>query len=182
MSDWAFLFAFPTDRRSFEQSFAWNFTAKFDNWDHYRSRVLDPFTELIVPLESAGLSIYRWASLLDLTHALRSKKAVILFTHHEDGELEFRARMVPFDRVLAVLPLEFDGIFELSACKPTEKMVLDVRARCRQCGVPYMADEITPYTWLIYYALLLKEFDMSPTSYRAADVVALEEFRKKLRV
>lgn len=180
LTDWAFVFAFPTDSQSFEQSHAWNFCVQFNNWQDYQSQVLNAFNDLIVPMERKGLAIYRRASLGDFKAAARSRKAVILFSHHEERMIEFRAGLVPFRRVLAAMPNGFEGIFEMSCCSPTMDMVYDIKQRFPNCGVPFMKGKIIPNTWIIYYAQLLCEFYDAETTFMAADTSAREKIRLQI--
>lgn len=179
LTEWAFVFAFPSDRLSFERFHAWSeFCSQFNNWEDYRTKVIDAFDELIIPMEHHGLLIYRHASIRDFRIAFRKRRAVVLFSHHNIFSIEFRGGMLPFERVLKGMPRGFEGILELSVCSPTADMISCIRKRCPECGVAYMPVDLTPNDWIIYFSQLLLQFYDTESSYMGAEA-SVRQLRAK---
>lgn len=185
ISDWAFVWTFPSDERSFRRAKPYSeFCAQAVDWSDFKTQALEPFEQLIVPMETLGLAIIRNASLRDYAIALRRRPAVVLFSHcnRHSSKMEFHANMEPYERVAGAQPTEFNGVLELSVCRPTQVVVDAIKGRSPAIGVAWMTVDLVPSTWLTFYAILLSKFCRQKTSYMVAEAETRDTLRSKFAV
>jgi hypothetical protein len=146
------------------------------DWHEYEA-VLDRIRRVLRAFAAEGLHVAWGPRPRVFCSLLRGRHAVILLTHArkametQDGALEFRGEMAPFQLIVGKVSPSFAGILEVCACKACG-IQEPFKRRAPRCATRVMAQELTLDVWMAYYAEFLRLFFETPIIYYDASIRA----------
>jgi hypothetical protein len=178
LSDWVFAFGFPDVAEDFPHAFACGefclMPPPLQSFEEYRTQVLDPFEQRILPLERAGLNVLRYPSTRQLAAVMYGTTPVVLLTHSNGRALELRDGMVPYVDFARRVDRGFHGIADISACESRGLLPL-LKARAPRCAVKVANIRLSYQGWLSFYTLFLAQFHPGPCCFGDAFLAAASE-------
>jgi hypothetical protein len=180
-SDWVFVFGCPSSwwRFKWAQSVG-EFCPRFSGWSEYKKTLLAPFRSLYLPIrEMYALQIQYMPDVKGLTKCLSRHRNIVLFTHCDrvTRRVELREGMVGYDELLKCIPQDFDGIVDLSVCKPVGLPEM-IKSRAPRTVVRATTEKLDAVGWLHFYAHLFLTLGERKCSYSEALLETTNEFRR----
>jgi hypothetical protein len=101
---------------------------------------------------------------------------VVLFSHAENGTIEFQDGFVDVDTVAAQIPQSFDGVVDITTCYSRD--LFRAIRRDRPNCFPFYAIEkrLDAVPWLFFYKALFEYLKSKELSYQAASRELVHEF------
>lgn len=117
-----------------------------------------------------NLTLQRFRELFN-RHAV-----VVLFSHAENGTIEFEDGFVDVDTVAAQIPQGFDGVVDITTCYSIE--LFRAIRRDRPNCFPFYATEkrLDAVPWLFFYRALFEYLKSKELTYQAASRELVHEF------
>lgn len=164
-------FGIPTYRKAFLQSLN-NKNADYVNrykksWPTYSSKIVKPITALTPDIKKTGLTIipdptvedFKKTDLtLEVFKFLFTKyDVIILFSHWKDDKIEFHEGLVPIEKIVDVIPDDYNNIIDFSVCHP-EPLIRLINEKKPNCRSRYSKNKVEePEYWLYFYSELFQK-------------------------
>jgi hypothetical protein len=161
----AIAFGIPTNRSDFTQSLtdpARDYARQYlGGWSQYDKYLLAHINRYAAIYSAFGVHVIRDLTRPVLEVLFRAHAVVTVFSHWTAHGVELCDGILPIRDLVAGIPLEFSGVFDLCVCHPDDLAESIQRAR-PLCTVKYLSDPTDPIFWLgvygaIYEALALDE-------------------------
>lgn len=151
-------------------------------WQRYEKEVLRSINKIVPHLKTWGVHIANdvGSAALSALFASGAYDVIVLFTHYNRslGKLELWDGMTGIDQVLHIIPPDFNGIIDLTACETHDTLVMPIRKHSPQCLVRHSTLPVTPDIWLYFILAMFSIIREGNMSYIDAQIKAREAMLK----
>jgi hypothetical protein len=188
-ADCVVLIALPTSRSGFEWSRA-QAQSEYANrfllgWDQYEG-VSDDLTDAVERYKSQGVKhVAVDARQEEWLRTLSEAEVVIIFAHWIEsaagaGAIEFWDGPCSVEELVDQIPVDFNGVIDLSVCHPFG--FADQVARHRpNCSVCYAEYAVSPSIWAEIYCSIFEVLRRTGMDYREAVTRVTLEYRRQAK-
>jgi len=167
--------AMPSSRKSYANSFD-------GGWNSYRSsRFLVTFNRLKPEFKRLKVNLLPNLTLDKFGELLRNDRysVITIFSHWDDDQLEFGGGFAEIPEIIARVPVDYDGVIDLSVCHPIPLVEGLISRPHRKYQVRSNFEKASPRIWLHFYHLLYANLLLQDLTFAEAFEKTVEEFREQ---
>jgi hypothetical protein len=170
--DCAIAFGIPVSLEEFLRREEEGFAAQFHGRRERIAEFVRDYALTSARMTEGGASLITDVSLANFGELFASGKygVVVLFSHVEDGKVEFRDGLAEISQVIAQVPPDFAGIVDITTCGSRD--LFRALKRDRPSCFPFYSTEqtIDARAWLIFYRALFEYLGTRQLTYQTAFV------------
>jgi hypothetical protein len=175
-------FGIPTTRSSFTKSLK-NPNSDYINryncsWNYYKEVIVNPLNDVRPVFDKVGLTIVHNLTLEKFEQLFNEFEVIILFSHWKENKIEFEEGLIEIEKVVDIIPNNFEGVLDLSVCHPTKLGQL-IKEQKENCFAKYINIKVNPpVLWFNFYSVLFQYLNYEKKYYLDALEDVIGEFLK----